>query len=73
MYHNLNTRNVDHISKIMSKSRGSTAENFTIFFSNVGKTESLPEFKFERFQMVIFWRLYIVNIYIVIANASDFK
>ena len=24
-------------------------ENFTIFFSNAGKTENVPEFKLERF------------------------
>ena len=33
----------------MSKSQGVFTEYVTIFFSNGGKTESVPEFEFERF------------------------
>ena len=38
-------RNKNH----MSKSQGVFTEYITIFFSNGGKTESVPEFEFERF------------------------
>ena len=33
----------------MSKRRGIFTENLTIFFSNAGKTENAPEFKFDLF------------------------
>ena len=33
------------------------------FFSNVGKTESVPEFEFERFYKIICGRLYTVDLY----------
>ena len=33
----------------MSKRHGVSIENFTIFFSNAGKNENLPEFEFETF------------------------
>ena len=69
----LKNKRIDHISNIKLKRCDSFTESFTISFSNAGKTETLPELEFERFQITIFWRLYVGNIYIVIANDSDFK
>ena len=41
------------------------------FFFKCGKTENMPEFEFERFQSIIFGRLYhTCNIYIVTTVAS---
>ena len=34
----MKNKRIDHISKIMSKRHGNFTENFTIFFSNAGKT-----------------------------------
>ena len=40
---------IDLISNIISKCHGIFTENFTIFFSNAGKTGNVPEFKFDNF------------------------
>ena len=40
---------IDLISIIMSKRHGIFTENVTIFFSNAGKTGSVPEFEFDIF------------------------
>ena len=40
---------VDHISKIISKWYDIFTENFTIFFSNAGKTVNLPKFEFDKY------------------------
>ena len=40
---------IDLISNIMSKCHGTFTENFTIFFSNAGKTGNVPEFEFDIF------------------------
>ena len=59
---------VDHISNIMSKRLGNFIENFTIFFSNAGKTGNEPVFEFDKFQKNIFWGRYKCNIYILKTN-----
>ena len=45
----MKNKSIDPISKIMSKPHGIFTENFTIFFENAGKTEKVPEFKFDIF------------------------
>ena len=40
---------IDLISNIMSRRHGISTENFTIFFSNIGKTGNVPEFEFDIF------------------------
>ena len=57
----------------MSKRHVFFIENFTISFSNAGKIGNVREFKFDKFQKTIFWRLYECNIYIVQTNTLDFK
>ena len=42
-------KRVDHINNIMSKRLGNFIENFTIFFSNAGKTGNEPVFEFDKF------------------------
>ena len=66
-------KQIDNISKIMSKRHVFFIENFTISFSNAGKIGNVREFKFDKFQKTIFWRLYECNIYIVQTNTLDFK
>ena len=46
----------------MSKYHGTFTENFTISFSNAGKTGNGPEFEFEKFEKTVFWRWYNCNI-----------
>ena len=64
---------IDHISKIMSKCHDIFTENFTIIFSNAGKTVNVLEFEFDKFWKTIFWRLHRCNIYIITTIALDFK
>ena len=45
----MKNKRIDHISKIMSKRHYIFTENFTIFFSNAGKTTNFPEFEFDKF------------------------
>ena len=45
----MKSKSIDLISNIMSKGHGIFTENFTIFFSNAGKTGNVPEFKFNKF------------------------
>ena len=45
----MKSKRIDHISKIMSKRQNIFTENFTIFFSNAGKTVNLPELEFNKF------------------------
>ena len=45
----MKNKQIDPIRNIMSKRHGVFTENLTIFFSNVGKTEYVPEFEFEKF------------------------
>ena len=52
----MRNKRIDHISKIMSKRHGISIENFTISFSNVGKTENVPKFEFNKLQKIISWR-----------------
>ena len=63
----------DHISNIMRKHRGIFNKNFIIFFSNSGQTGNPPEFEFDKFLKIIFWRQCKCNIYIVTTSALDFK
>ena len=43
-----NKNKIDHISKIMSKSHGIFTENFTISFSNTGKTGNVSKFEIDK-------------------------
>ena len=55
----MKNKEIDHISKIMSKSHGIFTENFTVFwgfFSNGGETRSVLETEFDKFYKKIFWR-----------------
>ena len=45
----MNNKLIDHISKIISKRHGIFTENFTISFSNAGKTGNVREFEFDKF------------------------
>ena len=45
----MKNKQIDHISKIMSKRNDIFAENFIIFFPNAGKTANVPEFEFDKF------------------------
>ena len=47
---------IDLISNIMSKHHPIFTENFTIFFSNAGKTGNIPEFRFDTFYKIVFLR-----------------
>ena len=70
------------MSNTMSKCQGVFTENFTVFFSNAGKAENVPGFKFDfqlifkfdiqRFWKIIFGRLYTCNIYIIANRAPEF-
>ena len=42
-------KSTDFLNNIMSKRHSIFTENFTIFFSNVGKARNVPEFKFDKF------------------------
>ena len=42
-------KQIHHISKIMLKCHDIFTENFTIYFSNAGKTVNVPEFEFDKF------------------------
>ena len=66
-------KQIDHISKIMSKRHGAFIDNFTIFLLNSEKTGNLPEFEFDKFYKNIFSRSYKCNIYIVTTTVLDFK
>ena len=71
-----NEKQIDHISKIMSKSHGIFTENFTVFwgfFSNGGETRSVLETEFDKFYKKIFLKWYKCNIYIVTTSALNFK
>ena len=52
----MKNKRLDHVSKIMSKRHCVFTENFIIFVSNAGKTGNKPEFEFDKFQKIIFWR-----------------
>ena len=43
----MENKSIDLISTIMSKCHSIFTENFTIFYSNAGKTGNVPEFKFD--------------------------
>ena len=45
----MKSKQIDPISKFMSKSHGIFNKNFTISFSNPGKTGNVPEFEFDKF------------------------
>ena len=45
----MKNKQIDHMSKIMSKRQGIFNENFTISFSNARKTGNMPEFEFYKF------------------------
>ena len=45
----MKNKRIDHRSKIMLKRLDIFTENFTIFFSNTGKTVNVPEFGFDKF------------------------
>ena len=64
---------IDLISNIMTKRHGVFTGNFTILFSNAGRTENVPQFEFDIFYKTIFFRWYKCNIYIVTTSALDFK
>ena len=42
-------KQIDHISNLTSKRHGIFTENFTILYSNAGKTGNEPEFEFDKF------------------------
>ena len=42
-------KRVDHINNIVSKRLGNFIGNFTISFSNAGKTGNEPVFEFDKF------------------------
>ena len=42
-------KRIDRTSKIMSKRHGFFTKNLTIFFSNAGKTQNVPENEFDKF------------------------
>ena len=46
----MENKSVDVISNIMSKRHSIFTKNFTIFFSNAGKTGNVSEFKFDLFR-----------------------
>ena len=56
----MKNKEIDHISKIMSKSHGIFTENFAVFFfvffSNRGETRNVLETEFDKFCKKIFWR-----------------
>ena len=43
----MKNKRIDHKSKVMSKRHGIFTENFTIAFSNAGKTTNVPKFEFD--------------------------
>ena len=43
------SKSIDLLSNIMSKRHDIFTENLTIFFSNAGKTKSVPKFRFDIF------------------------
>ena len=45
----MKNKSIDLIKNIMSKRHSIFTGNFTIFFSNAGKTGNVPEFKFDIF------------------------
>ena len=45
----MKSKQTDHISEIILKRHCVFTENFTIFFSNAGKTGNVQEFKFDKF------------------------
>ena len=45
----MENKRIDHISKIMAKHHDIFTGNFTIYFSNAGKTVNVPEFEFYKF------------------------
>ena len=45
----MKNKRIDHINKIVTKIHNIFAENYTIFFSNVGKTENVLKFEFNKF------------------------
>ena len=45
----MKNKSIDLINNVMSKPHGIFTENFTIFFSNVGRTANVSEFKFDIF------------------------
>ena len=44
----MKSKRIDYTSNIISKRHGIFTENFTIFFSNPGKTGNVPEFEFNK-------------------------
>ena len=69
----MKNKRIHHVSKIMLKRHDIFTENFTIFFSNAGKTVNVPELEFDKFYKTTFWRSPKCNIYIVTTSALDFK
>ena len=45
----MKNKQIDHISNLTSKRQGIFTENFTLLFSNAGKTGNVPEFEFGKF------------------------
>ena len=45
----MKNKRIYHISKIMLKRHDIFTENFTILFSNAGKTVNMPEFESDKF------------------------
>ena len=64
---------IDLMNNVMSKRHSIFNENFTIFFSNAGKTGKRAGIQICTFQKIIFMRWYECNIYIVTTSALDFK
>ena len=50
----MKNRSIDVISNIMSKRHGIFTKNRTIFFSNAGKIENLPESNLAYFRRAFF-------------------
>ena len=45
----MKNKQIDHLSNNMQKSHGIFTINFTVFFSNEGKTGNVSEVKFDKF------------------------
>ena len=59
-HYNHNTHNAHNVAFLHF-----LVENFTIFFQMQEKLKNLPEFEFDKFWKITFWRWYACNIYIV--------
>ena len=45
----MKNKRIDYISKTMSKRHDIFTQNFTVFFTNAGKTVIMTQFEFDKF------------------------